>query len=68
VALIAVAVFAPVTALRFEAEWAVWPFVVVTSLLQLSYFALLARRLDARAARHRAARAARAALSAAGGE
>ena len=35
-------VFAPVTALRFDAEWAVWPFVVVTSLLQLLYFALLA--------------------------
>ena len=38
----AVLVFAPVTALRFDAEWAVWPFVVVTSLLQLLYFALLA--------------------------
>ena len=35
----AVLVFAPVTALRFDAEWAVWPFVVVTSLLQLLYFA-----------------------------
>jgi drug/metabolite transporter (DMT)-like permease len=43
VALIAaVVVFAPVTVLRFEAEWAVWPFIVVTSLLQLVYFALLA--------------------------
>ena len=38
----AVIVFAPVTALRFDAEWAVWPFVVVTSMLQLLYFALLA--------------------------
>src|SRR6476659_6880000 len=43
VALIAaVVVFAPVTVLRFDAEWAVWPFIVVTSLLQLLYFALLA--------------------------
>jgi drug/metabolite transporter (DMT)-like permease len=40
--LAAVVVFAPVTALRFEAEWAVWPFIVATSLLQLLYFALLA--------------------------
>ena len=40
--LAAVIVFAPVTALRFDAEWAVWPFIVVTSLLQLLYFALLA--------------------------
>src|SRR3954447_11733721 len=38
----AVVVFAPVTAVRFDAEWAVWPFIVVTSLLQLLYFALLA--------------------------
>ncbi len=43
--LAAVIVFAPVTALRFDAEWAVWPFIVVTSLLQLLYFALLAHRL-----------------------
>ena len=28
--------------MRFDAEWAVWPFIVVTSLLQLLYFALLA--------------------------
>jgi drug/metabolite transporter (DMT)-like permease len=40
--LAAVVVFAPVTALRFDAEWAVWPFIVVTSMLQLLYFALLA--------------------------
>ncbi len=40
--LAAVIVFAPVTVLRFEATWAVWPFIVVTSLLQLLYFALLA--------------------------
>ena len=38
----AVIVFAPVAALRFDAEWAVWPFIVVTSMLQLLYFALLA--------------------------
>ena len=43
VALVAsVIVFAPVAALRFEADWEVWPFVVVTSMLQLLYFALLA--------------------------
>ncbi len=40
--LAAVIVFAPVTAFRFDAEWAVWPFIVVTSMLQLLYFALLA--------------------------
>ena len=40
--LAAVLVFAPVTALRFDAEWAVWPFILVTSMLQLLYFALLA--------------------------
>ena len=40
--LAAVIVFAPVTALTFDAEWAVWPFIVVTSMLQLLYFALLA--------------------------
>jgi drug/metabolite transporter (DMT)-like permease len=40
--LAAVIAFAPVTALTFDAEWAVWPFVVVTSVLQLVYFALLA--------------------------
>ncbi len=38
----AVVVFAPVTAFRFEADWDVWPFIVVTSMLQLLYFALLA--------------------------
>jgi len=38
----AVVVFAPVTALTFDAEWAVWPFIVLTSMLQLVYFALLA--------------------------
>ena len=43
IALVAAAVvFAPVTALRFDAERAAWPFIVVTSLLQLLYFALLA--------------------------
>lgn len=40
--LAAVVVFAPVTALRFDAEWDVWPFIAVTSMLQLLYFALLA--------------------------
>ena len=38
----AVVVFAPVTVVRFDAEWSVWPFIVVTSMLQLVYFALLA--------------------------
>lgn len=38
----AVIVFAPVAVLRFDAAWAVWPFIVVTSMLQLLYFALLA--------------------------
>ncbi len=38
----AVIVFAPVVALRFDAEWDVWPFILVTSMLQLLYFALLA--------------------------
>ena len=43
VALVAsVVVFAPVMLFHFEAEWAVWPFIVVTSMLQLLYFALLA--------------------------
>lgn len=43
VALIAsVTVFAPVVAFSFDAEWAVWPFIAVTSLLQLLYFSLLA--------------------------
>jgi drug/metabolite transporter (DMT)-like permease len=38
----AVVVFAPLTVVRFDAEWAVWPFIVVTSLPQLLYFAALA--------------------------
>lgn len=43
VALIAaVVVFAPVTALTWRAESRVWPFIAVTSVLQLVYFALLA--------------------------
>ncbi len=43
VALVAsVVVFAPVTVVGFDAEWSVWPFIVVTSMLQLVYFALLA--------------------------
>ncbi len=44
--LAAVIVFAPVTALRFDAEWAVWPFIVVTSMLQLLYFAFSRRRTE----------------------
>jgi drug/metabolite transporter (DMT)-like permease len=43
VALVAsVVVFAPVTAVVWKAEASVWPFILVTSLLQLLYFALLA--------------------------
>jgi drug/metabolite transporter (DMT)-like permease len=43
VALVAsVLVFAPVTAVVWKADASVWPFIVVTSLLQLLYFALLA--------------------------
>ncbi len=42
VALLAsVVAFAPVTAVVWDAEAAVWPFLAVTSLLQLLYFALL---------------------------
>ncbi len=37
-----VVVFAPVAAIVWRAEASVWPFVVVTSLLQLLYFVLLA--------------------------
>src|SRR5438132_409298 len=37
-----VVVFAPVTAIVWKAEAGVWPFIAVTSLLQLLYFALLA--------------------------
>lgn len=43
VALVAgIVVFAPVAALAWDAEPEVWPFIVVTSLLQLTYFVLLA--------------------------
>ena len=43
VALVAAVIFfAPVMALRFDAERDVWPFILVTSMLQLLYFALLA--------------------------
>lgn len=41
-----VVVFAPVAALRFEAEAQVIPYVVVTSVLQLAYFGLLALAYD----------------------
>jgi drug/metabolite transporter (DMT)-like permease len=37
-----VLVFAPVTALVWKADGSVWPFIVVTSMLQLLYFLLLA--------------------------
>jgi len=37
-----VLVFAPVTAIVWKVEASVWPFIVVTSLLQLLYFVLLA--------------------------
>jgi len=37
-----VVVFAPVAALRWDVDSEVWPFVAVTSLLQLVYFSLLA--------------------------
>jgi len=37
-----VVVFAPVAAFRWEVEPEVWPFIAVTSLLQLVYFSLLA--------------------------
>jgi drug/metabolite transporter (DMT)-like permease len=37
-----VVVFAPVVALTWDADAGVWPFVAVTALLQLTYFALLA--------------------------
>lgn len=38
----AVVVFAPVAALRYEVDARVWPYLAVTSLLQLTYFGLLA--------------------------
>ena len=37
--LAAIVLFAPVAAWRFDADSGVWPYVVVTSLLQLAYFA-----------------------------
>jgi drug/metabolite transporter (DMT)-like permease len=40
--LVSIVVFAPVAALRWDADAEVWPFVAVTSALQLLYFALLA--------------------------
>jgi drug/metabolite transporter (DMT)-like permease len=39
---VAIVVFAPVAAVRWDAEAGVWPFIAVTSMLQLTYFALLA--------------------------
>jgi len=39
---VSVVVFAPVAVVTWRAESRVWPFIVVTSLLQLLYFALLA--------------------------
>jgi len=46
---VSVVVFAPVAVLRWDAESGVWPYIVVTSCLQLVYFGLLAtayRRAD----------------------
>lgn len=40
--LVAVAAFAPVAAWRWDVDHRVWPYVAVTSLLQLAYFGLLA--------------------------
>src|SRR6185436_17031390 len=40
--LVSIVVFAPVAALRWDADAQVWPFVAVTFGLQLLYFALLA--------------------------
>jgi drug/metabolite transporter (DMT)-like permease len=43
IALVAsVVLFAPVALWRFDADSAVWPYIVVTSVLQLAYFAALA--------------------------
>ncbi len=39
---VSVVVFAPVAALRWDADSGVWPYVAVTSMLQLAYFGLLA--------------------------
>lgn len=39
---VSIVVFAPVAAVRFDAEQAVWPYVAVTAVLQLLYFGLLA--------------------------
>jgi drug/metabolite transporter (DMT)-like permease len=39
---VSVVVFAPVAVLRWDADSGVWPYIVVTSALQLTYFALLA--------------------------
>jgi drug/metabolite transporter (DMT)-like permease len=39
---VSIVVFAPVAALRFDADAGVWPYVAVTSMLQLTYFGLLA--------------------------
>lgn len=42
VLVISIVVFAPVTALTWDAEWDVWPFLIASSALQLAYFVLLA--------------------------
>lgn len=39
---VAIVVFAPIAAVRWDADAGVWPFIAVTSMLQLTYFALLA--------------------------
>lgn len=40
--IVSIVVFAPVAALRWDADADVWPFIAVTSMLQLLYFGLLA--------------------------
>src|SRR5438067_850327 len=40
--LVAVVAFAPVAAVAWRVDWAVWPFVVATGAFELAYFALLA--------------------------
>jgi drug/metabolite transporter (DMT)-like permease len=39
---VSIVAFAPVTALTWDAEWDVWPYLIASSALQLSYFVMLA--------------------------
>jgi multidrug transporter EmrE-like cation transporter len=39
---VAIVAFAPVALLRWDVDSGVWPYIAVTSMLQLAYFALLA--------------------------